>query len=109
MLARQRQMRRLTRNPIVIVLLAVVLLAPLFEVFDQSGDMEQGNDFVLALLCVFTASSLFLLCKRVVSFLLRSLREITISPSAGMLVAWRMIEVTVSPPESLLLLGSLRI
>jgi hypothetical protein len=105
----QKQMRRLIRNPIVIVLVALVLLAPLFEFFDRSGDMEQGNDFVLALLCAVTAASLFLLCRRVVSFLLRSFRETTGSPTAGKSVASRTIEVTASPPESLLLFGSLRI
>src|SRR5881296_2920145 len=102
-------MWRIARGPILIILLAVVLLAPLFEFFDQSDDMEQGNDFVLALLCVFVATSLFLLCRRVIAFLFRLFLIATNSPASVVSVANRLIEAAASPPESLLLLGSLRI
>src|SRR5437016_4428547 len=102
-------MWRITRNPILIILLAVVLLAPLFEFFDQSGDMEQGNDFVLALLCVFVATSLFLLCKSAIAFLFRFFLIGANSPASVVVVANRSIDASASPPESLLLLGSLRI
>src|SRR5947208_10915560 len=99
-------MWRVMRSRILIILLAVVLLAPLFEFFDQSGDMEQGNDFVLALLCVFMATSLFLLCRRVLAFLFR-LFIIAAKPPASVVpaVANRSIDASDSPPESLLLLG----
>jgi hypothetical protein len=101
---------RFTRNRILIVVLAIVLLAPLFEVFDHSADMEQGNDFVLALLFMFVATSLFLLCKRMVSFLFRlSFMAATISPVSVRHAANRSIEASASPPQSFLSLGSLRI
>ena len=99
----------ITRNPILIILLAVVLLAPLFEFFDQSGDMEQGNDFVLALLCIFVATSLFLLCGSVIAYLFRLFLIGINSPPSVVSMANRSIEATASPPESLLLLSSLRI
>src|SRR2546430_4440426 len=102
-------MWRVTRRPILIILLAVVLLAPLFEFFDQSGDMEQGNDFVLALLCVFMATSLFMLCRRVIAFVFRLFLVATNVPVSVVSGASRSIEATASPPESLLLLGSFRI
>src|SRR2546425_2672545 len=102
-------MWRVMRSPILIILLAAVLLAPLFEFFDQSGDMEQGNDFVLALLWVFVATSLFLLCRRVIAFLFRLFLIAINSPASVVSLANRSIEATASPPESLLLLSSLRI
>ena len=102
-------MWRITRNPILIILLAVVRLAPLFEFFDQSGDMEQGNDFVLALLCIFVATSLFLLCRSVIAYLFRLFLIGINSPASVVPMADRSIEATASPPESLLLLSSLRI
>ena len=102
-------MWRVTRSPILIILLAVVLLAPLFEFFDQSGDMEQGNDFVLALLCIFVATSLFLLCRRVIAFLFRLFLIAVSAPASVVPMANRSIETTASPPGSLLLLSSLRI
>ena len=102
-------MRRVARNPILIVLLALVLLAPLFELFDESRDMEQGNDFVLAILCVFVSAGLFLLCRRLLSVLFQLFLTARVSPIKVFQAANRSIEATPSPPESLLLLNSLRI
>jgi len=101
-------MRRVTRN-ILIVLLAVVLLGPLFEFFDQSNDMEQGDDFVLALLCVFVATSLFLLCRKMISALFRLFLIARISPVSELHAATRSIDAAASPPESVLVLSNLRI
>ena len=102
-------MQRIIRNPIVLLLLAVVLLAPLFELFDRSDDMEQGSDFVLALLCVFIATGLFLLCRNVISLLFRLVRIAIISTTPVLHWAKRSTEPTTSPPALLLLLGILRI
>ena len=102
-------MQRIIQNPIVLLVLAVVLLAPLFEVFDRSDDMEQGSDFVLALLCVFMATGLFLLCRNVISLLFRLVRIAIISTTLVHHWANRSTEATPSPPASLLLLGILRI
>src|SRR5712692_1281237 len=65
------KMRRMTRNRIVIVLLAVVLIAPLLEFLDQGNDLNPDSDFVRALVCVFVAISLCLLCRGAISFLPR--------------------------------------
>lgn len=103
-------MRRIARNLILVVLLAVVLFAPLFEIFDQSGDMDQGSDFVLTLLCVFMATGLFLLCRTIISFLFRFGRIVTIHiPSQVLRWTTRPTEAAPSPPSSLLSFGSLRI
>ena|SRR5206468_7953611 len=102
-------MARVRRNRILIVLLAVVLLAPLFELFDESDDIEQGNDFVLALLCVFVATSLFLLCRRLIAFLFSLIQITTISPVSVLHAPTRSVDATASPPESLLVLTALRI
>ena len=102
-------MRRVKRNLILIIFVAVVVFAPLFEVFDQSGDMYMGSDFVLALLCAFMATGLFLLCRRLFVALFRLLRIATISILSELHWANRFSEATPSPPQSLLLLGTLRI
>ena len=105
-------MRPALRNPIVIVLLAVVVLAPLFELFDESGDMDQGNDFVLALLAAFMAIGLFLICRGVIDLLFRLFRLPVIGTTLQICIFFvgiRRIRPTASPPESFLLLGSLRI
>ena len=102
-------MARVRRNRILIVLLAVVLLAPLFELFDESDDIEQGNDFVLALLCVFVATSLFWLCRRLIAFLFSLIQITTISPVPVLHGPARSVDATASPPESLLVLTALRI
>ena len=101
-------MHQVRRHPIVIVLLGLVLLAPLFEFFDQSQDLEQGSDLVLVLLSVFASAGLFLLCKPVVSILVRSLLA-GIPAEASLPLLDQSIRVEVSPPECLILLGSLRI
>src|SRR5262245_26052430 len=103
------RMQRLIRNPIVLLLLAVVLFAPLFEVFDRSDDVEQGSDFVLALLCAFMATGLFLLCRRVMAVLLRLFRIPRISAPSELYWTTRSTEATTSPPELFRLLGTLRI
>lgn len=102
-------MRRIPRNLILIALLAIVLLAPLFEFFDQTPDLDQNSDLVRALLCIFVGTTLCLLCRRVISFLPRLFR-MTVSPTISAIDSPnRAIEAAVSPPESFLLLGSLRI
>ena len=102
-------MRRITQNRIVIVLLAVVLLAPLFEFLDQGNDLNPDSDFVRALLCVFVAMSLCLLCRKAISFLPRLFRIATIPSVSVLHAANGLIETAAFAPESLLLLGSLRI
>jgi len=102
-------MRRITRNRIVIVLLAVVLLAPLLEFLDQGNDLNPDSDFVRALVCVFVAISLCLLCRGAISFLPRLFRIATIPSVSVLHAANGLIEAAAFAPESLLLLGSLRI
>ena len=105
-------MHRLPRHLILILLLGllgVVLLAPLFECFDQSQDLEQGTDLVLVIFSVFVSTGLFILCKRMVCFLFRLLLIATIPADAFASLPNRSIQVEVSPPEYLMTLGSLRI
>jgi hypothetical protein len=102
-------MRRSPRNLILIVLLAIVLLAPLFEFFDQTPDLDQNSDLVRALLCIFVGTSLCLICRRVISFLPRLFRMTVIPPVSAVRTVIRTIEPTVSPPEPFSLLSTLRI
>ena len=102
-------MNRVPRHLILILLLGVVLLAPVFELFDQSEDLEQGTDFVLVLLSAFVSMGLFTLCKRIVCFLFRLLLIATVPTDTVIPFHNRSIEVEISPPKSLVLLGSLRI
>ena len=92
-----------------IALVAVVLLAPTFELFDQGRDMEQGNDFVLALLCLFVTTSLFLLCRGIIWFLFGTFDAGAISSIPATEPADRSTEATQSPPNLLLSIGNLRI
>ena len=110
---RQRlSMYRLTRHLVLILLLGllgVVLLAPLFECFDQSKDLEQGTDVVFVILSVFVSTGLFILCKRIACLPFRSLFIATVSADTLIPFSNRPLEVEISPPESLVVLGSLRI
>lgn len=63
-------MFRVQRHIIIIALLAVVMLAPAFELFDQSDDLDQGTDFVFVLLLGFVSIGLIILCKGVTTLLL---------------------------------------
>ena len=102
-------MHGIPRHAILILLLGVALLAPLFEFFDQGQDLEQGSDFVLVLLSVFVSMGLFVLCTRIVTFLFRLLVIALIPADTVNRFPNRSIEVEVSPPERLMMLGSLRI
>ena len=102
-------MRGIPQHVIVILLLGFVLLAPLFEIFDQSQDIEQGTDFVLVLLCAFVSIGLFILCKTFVCVLVHLLLIATVPADAFILLRNRSLEVEISPPKSLVLLGSLRV
>jgi hypothetical protein len=102
-------MRRSPRSLILIALLAIVLLAPLFEFFDQTPDLDQNSDLVRDLLCTFVGITLCLLCRRLISFLPRLFRITLTPPVFDLETAIRAIEATVSPPECFLLLHTLRI
>jgi len=100
--------RRILRSVLILVL-GLVLLAPVFELFDDSKDVEQGTDFVLALLCVFISIGLFTLCRRLVSLLFQLFVIAKVAEQDLGSLLNQSIQVPVSPPESLALLGSLRI
>jgi hypothetical protein len=102
-------MRRSPRNLILIALLAIVLLAPLFEFFDQTPDLDQNSDLVRDLLCIFVGVTLCLLCRRLISFLPWLFRITLIPPVSEVDTGIRTIEAAVSPPEFFLLLRTLRI
>ena len=102
-------MHGIPRHAILILLLGVALLAPMFEFFDQGQDLEQGSDFVLVLLSVFVSTGLFVLCTRIVTFLFRLLVIALIPADTVNRFPNRSIEVEVSPPERLMMLGSLLI
>ncbi len=102
-------MHRAALRPILILLLGFVLVVPLFEFFDDSEDVEQGTDFVLMLLCVFVAVGLFTLCRRLVSRFFQLLIIAKVPERASGSLPTRSIRVADAPPESLALLGSLRI
>ena len=107
--APETKMRRIPRHLILIVLLAIVLFAPLFEFFDQTPDLDQNSDLVRALLCIFAGTTLCLICRRVISFIPRLFR-MTITPRPLTPVTGiKAVEAAVSPPERFSLLGSLRI
>ena len=97
------------RHAILILLLGLVLLAPVFELFDHTQDLEQGTDLVLVLLSAFVSMGLFILCKKIVCLLFRLLLIATVPADTFIPFRNRSIQVEVSPPESLALLGSLRI
>jgi len=88
--------------------LALVVLAPTFELFDEGKDLEQGTDLILMLLSIFTAIGLFIVCKRILSFLCLSLCT-AIIPTDVAAFANRAIQVEVSPPELSELFCNLRI
>src|SRR5262245_29100014 len=102
-------MQRAALRPVLILALAVVLLAPIFELFDDGKDMEQGTDFVLMLLSLFLSIGLFTLCRGLVSLLFRLFVIAKIAERASGPPLDQSIEVAVSPPEFLAALGSLRI
>ena len=101
-------LRELLR-PIIVLVLGLVLLAPVFELFDDGKDVEQGTDFVLMLLCIFVSIGLFTLCRRLVSLLFQLSAIARVAEPASSYPPNQPIQVAVSPPECLLLLGSLRI
>ena len=70
MLCNGLDMFRAHRHIIIIVVLALVMLAPAFELFDESQDLDQGTDFVFVLLLGFVAIGLIILSKRAPSLLL---------------------------------------
>jgi hypothetical protein len=63
-------MVRAQRHIIIIIVLALVMLAPAFELFDESEDLDQGTDFVFVLLLGFVSIGLIILCKSVLTLLL---------------------------------------
>ena len=99
---------RILRSVLILVL-GLVLLAPLFELFDDSKDVEQGTDFVLILLSIFVSIGLFTLCRRLVSLFFQLFVIATIAEPASGFPPDQAIQVAVSPPESLAALGSFRI
>ena len=102
-------MHRTALRPILVLLLGFVLLAPIFELFDDSKDVEQGTDFVLMLLCVFISIGLFTLCRRLVSRLFHLFIIAKVPERHSGSLPYRSVQVAVYPPESLAVLGSLRI
>ena len=97
------------QSRIVICLLLVVLLIPLCEFFDHGVDLNPDGDFVRALICVFVATSLCLVCRKVISFVPRLFRIDMIPPASMGHGTDRGTEAQLSAPESLLLLSNLRI
>ena len=102
-------MLRRIRHSVLIVLLGVVLLAPLFECFDDGRDMEQGNDIVLGLVCLFATVTLFVLSGRMIASLFRLLSIASISPIRSLRFIERFIEAQGSPPGPFLPINNLRI
>ena len=102
-------MYRIARLTVIIFLLGLVLLAPAFELFDGGQDLDHGTDIVLLLLCVFMSMGLFTICKRIVSLLFRLLLIATVSAGRFIFFPNPSIQVEISPPENVVLLGSLRI
>ena len=102
-------MHRPILRPLLVLLLGLVLLAPVFELFDDGKDVEQGTDFVLMFLAIFVSIGLFTLCTRLVSVLFQLFIIAKVAETASGLLADESLKVAVSPPESLALLGSLRI
>ena len=102
-------MSALLRQLALILFIGVVVLAPTFEFFDEGQDLEQGTDLVLVLLSLFTAAGLFMLCKTVICILVRLSVATIPAADAPLPLLNRSIGVDVSPPESLIVLGSLRI
>ena len=107
--ATRQVMQEIRRHPILILLVGVVLLAPAFEFFDQSQDLDQGTDLVLVLISAFASIGLFIICTRMICFLFRLWLIATIPIDALFPVPNRSIRVEVPPPECLITLGSLRI
>ena len=102
-------MNGIPRHAIVILLLGLVFLAPVFELFDHSQDLDQGTDLVFVLLCAFVSMGLFILCTRIIGFLFRLLLIATIPLDTFIPFHNRPLEVEIFPPESRALLGSFRI
>ena len=102
-------MQRRILRPILILVLGLVLLAPVFELFDDSNDVEQGTDFVLVLLSLFVSIGLFILLRQLVSLLFQLFIIAKVAGSPSHSLADTPIQVAVSPPELLALIGSLRI
>ena len=99
---------RILRSVLILVL-GLVLLAPVFELFDDSNDVEQGTDFVLMLLSLFVSIGLFILLRQLVSLLFQLFIIAKVAEQDLGSLLNQSIQVPVSPPESLALLGSLRI
>ena len=102
-------MHRELLRPIIVLVLGFVLLAPVFELFDDGKDVEQGTDFVLMLLCIFVSIGLFTLCRRLVSLLFQLFIIAKVAEYVSGSLPNQPIQVAVSPPKSLAALGSLRI
>src|SRR5437870_565326 len=103
------RMHRALLRPIIVLVLGLVLLAPVFELFDDGKDVEQGTDFVLMLLCIFVSIGLFTLCRRLVSLLFQLFIIAKVAEGVSGSLPNQPIQVAVSPPKSLAALGSLRI
>jgi hypothetical protein len=97
------------RNGIVIVLLAIVLLIPLLEFFDQGIDLNPYSDLVRALVCAFVATTLCLSCRKVVSFLPRLFGIVAIPRVPVCRATVRLSEPAAFADESPLLVSNLRI
>lgn len=102
-------MRGVRRHPILILLVALVLFAPVFEFFDNTQDVDEGTDLVLVLLSAFASTGLFVICQRILCFLVGLFLVETIPADTLLPYPNPSIRVEVSPPESLMQLGSLRI
>ena len=105
-------MRRAPRHLILILLLGlagVLLVAPIFECFDESNDLEQGTDIVLLVVSLFVATGLFILCRSIAHLIVGLPRGATVPADTAVLFLNRSIQVEISPPKVLALLGGLRI
>jgi hypothetical protein len=90
-------MVRTQRHLIIIIVLALVMLAPAFELFDESQDLDQGTDFVFVLLLGFVSIGLIILCKSVLTLLLGLERVFVGCLKLGFPLPRRTIRFEISP------------
>jgi hypothetical protein len=82
---------------IIIIVLGLVMLAPAFELFDQSQDLDQGTDFVFVLLLGFVSIGLIILSKRIPLLWIVVRRILAGCMQSGLLLPRRPVRFEISP------------
>lgn len=102
-------MRTAFRKLGALLFIGIVIFAPFFELFDQGQDLQEGADFVQALLLALTFGTLAVLLKTIAAILFGCFQLSKVHPYRPLTIPKRRPGIEASPPEFFIALCAIRI